>query len=77
MEVILLLDTHVLLWWLSDSRRLSRAQLSALKKVSADSPAHVCDISLWEIATLAELGRMFVRRTDEHTRRMKQLGLNA
>ncbi len=54
----LLLDTHVLLWWLADSRRLSRAQLRALKEVSADSPAHVCDISLWEIATLAQLGRI-------------------
>lgn len=28
-------------------------------------------------ADLAELGRMFVRLTDEHTRRMGQLGLNA
>src|SRR5665811_1488172 len=28
-------------------------------------------------ADLAELGRMFVRLTDEHTRRMRQLGLNA
>ena len=28
-------------------------------------------------ADLAELGRMFVRLTDEHTRRMMQLGLNA
>jgi len=28
-------------------------------------------------ADLAELGRMFVRLTDEHTHRMRQLGLNA
>ncbi len=59
--MILVLDTHVLLWWLSDSGRLSRPQLNALKKVSADSPAHVSDISLWEIATLAQLGRIRLR----------------
>ena len=41
------LDTHVLLWWLSDSRRLSRAQLRALSRVTGDSPAHVSDISLY------------------------------
>ena len=28
-------------------------------------------------ADLAELGRMFVRLTDEHTRRMERLGLSA
>lgn len=54
----LVLDTHVLLWWFSDSKRLSRGQLRALSKVSADNPAHVSDISLWEIATLAQLGRI-------------------
>ena len=54
----LVLDTHVLLWWFSDSRRLSRGQLRALSKVDADNPVHVSDISLWEIATLASLGRI-------------------
>lgn len=54
----LVLDTHVFLWWFSDSKRLSRGQLRALARVNADNPAHVSDISLWEIATLAQLGRI-------------------
>ena len=54
----LVLDTHVFFWWLSDSKRLSRGQLRALGKVSADHPAYVSDISLWEIATLVQLGRI-------------------
>jgi PIN domain nuclease of toxin-antitoxin system len=54
----LLLDTHVLLWWSSDSKRLSAGQRRALGRVAADKPALVSDISLWEIATLEELGRI-------------------
>jgi PIN domain nuclease of toxin-antitoxin system len=54
----IVLDTHVFLWWLCDSRRLSRSQARALRQVTADNPAHVCDISLWEIATLSQLGRI-------------------
>ena len=54
----LVLDTHVFFWWFADSRRLSRGQLRALSKVSPDNPAHVSDISLWELATLVQLGRI-------------------
>ncbi len=47
-----LLDTHILLWWLEDQKRLSRQQLEVVSAASADSPLQVADISLWEIATL-------------------------
>ena len=54
----LLLDTHVLLWWTGGVKGLSRAQHRALSTVGADAPAHVSDITLWEIATLCSLGRV-------------------
>ena len=54
----LVLDSHVFVWWLSDSRRLSRGQLRALSKIGPDNPAHLSDVSLWEIATLVQLGRI-------------------
>jgi len=54
----LLLDTHVLLWWLSDRERLSRAQARVLAKVAPDAPAGVASISLWEVATLHARGRV-------------------
>ena len=47
-----LLDTHILIWWLNDSTRLSPAQQEVVASASAESPLLVSDISLWEVATL-------------------------
>lgn len=58
----LLLDTHVLLFWLSGGQRLSRRQARAVAAASAEEPLLVSDISLWEIATLASLGRIRLQR---------------
>ena len=56
--MITLLDTHVLIWWLTDSARLSPAQREAIASASAASPLLVSGISLWEVATLHSLGRV-------------------
>lgn len=53
-----LLDTHVLIWWLDGSGPLSPAQRHLLGAVDGSSPLRVSDISLWEIATLHSLGRL-------------------
>ena len=53
-----LLDTHILVWWLNDSDRLSRAQQDVVASASAESPLLVSDISLWEVAALHSLGRI-------------------
>ena len=53
-----LLDTHVLIWWLNDRRRLSSAQQEVVGSVRSDEPLLVSDISLWEVATLHGLGRI-------------------
>lgn len=53
-----LLDTHILIWWLEGSRKLSTAQESAVNTASPTNPLLVSDISLWEIATLVDLGRL-------------------
>lgn len=53
-----ILDTHVLIWWLDGSDRLSRAQREVVATADADSPLLVSDISLWEVATLYSLGRI-------------------
>lgn len=50
----LLLDTHILIRWLIEARKLSRTQLSALEKaVHRGEPVAVSAISLLEIAILA------------------------
>lgn len=53
-----LLDTHILIWWLQDSTRLSTEQQHALESASAAAPLLVSDISLWEVAMLHDLGRI-------------------
>lgn len=53
-----LLDTHVLIWWLDDRGRLSHAQQKVIASAGAELPLLVSDISLWEIATLHNLGRI-------------------
>lgn len=53
-----LLDTHVLLWWLDQSSRVSRRQMRVIRSAREDRPLWVSDISLWEIANLSRLGRL-------------------
>ena len=53
-----LLDTHILIRWLSDRSQLSSRQSQVIETADADSPLLVSDISLWEVATLHNLGRI-------------------
>lgn len=53
-----LLDTHILIWWLQDSARLSSGQKQVLESANAAAPLLVSDISLWEVAMLHDLGRI-------------------
>ena len=57
-----LLDTHVLLWWLADDARLPKAHKKLLANVGASQPVIVAEISLWEVATLHNLGRIRLNR---------------
>lgn len=53
-----LLDTHILIWWVNASAKLSTAQQQVLTEASSDSPLLVSDITLWEVATLCSLDRI-------------------
>lgn len=51
-----LLDTHVLLWWLSDARALGKSARSAI-----DDPANeilVSAVTAWEIAIKRAVGKL-------------------
>ena len=52
----LLLDTHVFLWWLSDSAKLKKDAKTAIADASV--LVHVSAVSIWEIAIKAQLGRL-------------------
>ncbi|MGB0680493.1 MAG: type II toxin-antitoxin system VapC family toxin [Polyangiales bacterium] len=58
----ILLDTHILLWWLEDKGRLSDDQSCILQNISAKRPAFLASVTLWEVATLVSLGRIRLRR---------------
>ena len=57
-----LLDTHILLYWFNESKPLSVRQKHIVAAVDPEQPLWVSDISLWEIATLYELGRIHLQR---------------
>ena len=59
----LLLDTHVLLWWMTDEERLSRSQREALDRAEgSEERLGVSAMTFWEIAKLLERGRLRLPR---------------
>jgi PIN domain nuclease of toxin-antitoxin system len=57
-----LLDTHILVQWVSSPEQLSPAQRHVLDAASGSSPVMVSDITLWEVATLVSRGRLALDR---------------
>ena len=57
---MILLDTHVLVWMSSDPKRLSKRAREAIRQARADSGIAIAAITLWELAWLANSGRLQV-----------------
>ena len=57
-----LLDTHIVLRWFAQHDGLSQRQRRIINSADAGDPLLISDISLWEVATLHELGRIRLRR---------------
>jgi PIN domain nuclease of toxin-antitoxin system len=55
---VILLDTHVLVWLVSDSGRLSRAAARELRKAEQNGELAIASITLWELALLYHNGRL-------------------
>jgi len=51
-----LLDSHVFLWWLQDSRRLSCAARRAI--AASSTRVFVSAVSIWEIAIKLSIGKL-------------------
>lgn len=61
MTSAVLLDTHVLVWWRAEPRRLSSAQRRTLDDVEAKGAlAGISAITLWELAKMVERGRLHI-----------------
>jgi PIN domain nuclease of toxin-antitoxin system len=55
------LDTHVWVWWMLGDPSLSKAEREALDDLPAAARPVISDISLWEFATLVDLGRIEIQ----------------
>lgn len=54
---MIVLDTHIWVWWVHGSERLAQSQEQVIQAHEADVIG-VSDISCWEIAKLVEYGRL-------------------
>ena len=58
---MLVMDTHVLVWWVSDSRSLSAVATQAIEDTLAGGDEIIISsISAWEIAMLVGKGRLAI-----------------
>jgi Uncharacterized protein conserved in bacteria len=55
---MVLLDTHAVLWYFDDPKRLSSKSLNEIEK---SSNLGICAISAWEISLLVQKGRLSLK----------------
>src|SRR5258708_35316380 len=64
-EPMILLDTHVLLWMASGPNRLSAKAREAIRSARQNSGVAIATITLWELAWLAQNGRIQISSSVE------------
>lgn len=57
---MIFLDTHVLIWMASDPKRLSKNAREAIREAREKTGVAIAAMTLWELAWLAENGRIQV-----------------
>lgn len=55
---MIVLDTHVLLWWVSNPEQLSRKARNTIERTISEGSIYISSISAWEIAMLVERKRL-------------------
>jgi PIN domain nuclease of toxin-antitoxin system len=64
---VILLDTHALVWWVSDPKRIPRDATRAIEKsLRKEEPLGASAFSVWEIAMLASCGRLRLNTDLDH-----------
>ena len=54
---MIVLDTHIWMWWVHDDKKLTRLQIEIIQETE-DNIIGISAISCWEIAKLIELKRL-------------------
>lgn len=56
---MIVIDTHILIWWVSEDQQLSpKAKIAIDNEIEAGGDMLVSSITAWEIAMLVEKGRL-------------------
>jgi PIN domain nuclease of toxin-antitoxin system len=55
---VIVLDTHVWLWWASNPENLSKEARATIENTIAKGRVHISSISVWEVAMLVTRGRL-------------------
>ena len=67
---MILLDTHVLIWARDDSKQLSRTAASAIRRGRNNGGLAISAITLWELASLLDSGKIQAYGTVEASVRL-------
>ncbi len=73
--LVILLDSHVLAWTVGDSKRLSRAAASEIRRARRGGGLAISAITLWELSSLVVRGRIQSYGTTEATLRLMTEGI--
>jgi PIN domain nuclease of toxin-antitoxin system len=57
-RILILIDTHALVWAVGDSKKLSRAAASAIRRARHSGGLAISAITIWEISSLLTRGRV-------------------
>lgn len=57
---MILLDTHALIWWVTNDSKLSTAARAAIDAELTNGVIAISSISAWEIAMLMQSGRLYL-----------------
>jgi PIN domain nuclease of toxin-antitoxin system len=60
-----LIDTHILLWWMTDDNRLPQT----IRSIIAREPVWLSVVSPWELVTKEQKGKIILPPTFEHDMR--------
>jgi len=58
MSQVIVLDTHVWVWWVGDPDRLSSNAREVIGLASGNNTLYISSISVWEIVMLSQRGRL-------------------
>jgi len=55
---LIILDTHVWVWWVASPERLSSSAKERIETEMGEAPVYVSSISCWEVSLLVKKGRL-------------------